>query len=246
MAKNSITSDMLEMILMKVTDKFTEALSTMMSQFSTIISATVNSKLLAIDARLDSIETKLAKATDAGAVTVATVNKAAALDCQSAVEIASRAMLEFEREKEDARARSCNVIITGLPPNPEINDGLLVESFCENNLTVKPRIVSSRRLGKDRSSPTSKLCITLENSDAAEDLIDSATLLRSSTDATVRRVFFNKDLTRSQADAAYKLRCLRRSRPGSTSGPPVLHPGSVSSTYELTLSPTAAPFLPAQ
>ena len=122
MAKNSITSDMLEMILMKVTDKFTEALSTMMSQFSTIISATVNSKLLAIDARLDSIETKLAKATDASAVTVATVNKAAALDCQSAVEIASRAMLEFEREKEDARARSCNVIITGLPPNPEINE----------------------------------------------------------------------------------------------------------------------------
>ena len=54
-----------------------------------------------------------------------TVNKAATLDCQSAAEVASRAILEFEREKEDARAGSCNVIITGLPPNPEINDGLL-------------------------------------------------------------------------------------------------------------------------
>ena len=31
MAKNSITSGMLEMILMKVTDEFTEALSTMIS-----------------------------------------------------------------------------------------------------------------------------------------------------------------------------------------------------------------------
>jgi hypothetical protein len=55
-----------------------------------------------------------------------------------------------------------------------------------------------------------KLCVTLESEDSVESVLNSAVLLRSSSNASTNRVFFNRDLTRSQAEEAYRKRCEKR------------------------------------
>ena len=131
----------------------------------------------------------------------------------TAVEMASRALIEFDRETEEIYSRSRNVIITGLPPDLAVSDKDIFENFCEEHLTVKPQTIRVKRLGKDDGNKKSKLCVTLGSKEAVEDLLDSAGLLRKSSDISVRKtVFFNRDLTRQQANAAYKARCTKRSQ----------------------------------
>ena len=55
-----------------------------------------------------------------------------------------------------------------------------------------------------------KLCVSLENADAVEDLLSSSTLLRQSTNQNAKTVYLNRDLTKQQAAAACKSRRKRR------------------------------------
>ena len=80
----------------------------------------------------------------------------------------------------------------------------------KNNLAVVPRIVATRRLGKDLRNPRAKICVTLENPAAAEELLMSSRVLRSSKNEDVRKIFMNRDLTKQQAELNYKKRCERR------------------------------------
>lgn len=68
---------------------------------------------------------------------------------------------------------------------------------------VKPRISSMKSTGKDNWDPHAKLCVTLETPEMADDNISSATILRRSTDSVVKHVYFNWNLIKQQADAAY-------------------------------------------
>jgi len=220
MAKNTITADALENILLRVTEKmtekFTDAINTMMQQFTKVIGDVVEGKMSALSTRLDTLEASFTD--NIGPQMTATSNSVSSkgqTDQRGAVEAASRVLFEFEQEKEEIRKRSRNVVITGLSPVPHTSDIQLVSDFCENNLTVKPHVLSARRIGKDASS--TRLCVTLDSSDAAEVLLSSATMLRASSDPDVRRVYFNKDLTRQQAEAAYKLRCAKRNRASQSS-----------------------------
>jgi len=183
----------------------------MMQQFTKAIGDVVEGKMSALNTRLDTLEASFTG--NVGAKMTATSSSLSSkghTDQHGAVEAASRALFEFEQEKEEIRKRSRNVVITGLPPAPQIPDAQLVSDFCENNLTVKPHVLAARRIGRDASS--ARLCVTLDSSDAAEALLSSATMLRASSDQDIRRVYFNKDLTRQQAEAAYKLRCAKRNR----------------------------------
>ena len=78
------------------------------------------------------------------------------------------------------------------------------------NLTVKPRVIRTRRLGRDKG-PASKLCVTLESKSPVDSVISSSQVLRASPDPELRKVFFNRDLTRMQAEQAYLRRVERRS-----------------------------------
>jgi len=223
MAKNSITPDVLETILLRVTDKFSEALNNILKQFSQLLNDTMNDKLAAINDRLVNIESRIDQrntiAASANVSTITSDNVAINTPGQplsTIIEATSRTLLEFEREKEELRKRSKNVIITGLPKQTDIPDLELVELFCEQNLTVKPHVAVTRRIGKNRSDPSAKLCVTLESEDAVDALLSSAALLRSSSNASVNRVFFNRDLTRSQAEAAFKMRCEKRAKKGAS------------------------------
>ena len=218
MAK-SVTPEVVEAIVMRVMEKFTEVLATITTNLTAVIRETFNAQLTALNARLDAIEGKIAQSNDAyghGAVSAQPFGSHPSGDLTTTV---VHELLKYEKEKEDIRRRARNVIITGLPQHDEISDVELVGSFCENHLTVKPRIISTKRIGKDHRDPHAKLCVTLDTPEMVDDIISSATILRRSTDSAAKRVYFNRDLTKQQADAAYQLRCERRhkkTRPDAT------------------------------
>ena len=120
------------------------------------------------------------------------------------------AMWDVEKEKLEKTKRSKNVIISGLPPQPSVNDDSLIQNFFEQNLTIKPAIVNVRRFGKEPTN--TRLCVTLMNPEAVTDLISSSRVLRLSADPSTRKVFINHDLTPREAEAAYQKRCEKRSK----------------------------------
>jgi len=125
--------------------------------------------------------------------------------------VVSKTLMKIEKQREESAVRALNVIITGLPPAAVgVSDKDMFEKFCQDNLTVKPRVVRTRRLGRgtDNSRPP-KMCITLDSAESVNSLLESATLLRQSPDYS--RVFLNRDLTKAQAQAAYNKHCRKRS-----------------------------------
>ena len=117
--------------------------------------------------------------------------------------------------------RSCNVIITGLQPLSGVHDADVFEEFCEINLTVKPRPIRSscRRLGQPVDGRPARLKLTLDNSQAVEDLTQSSSLLRQSLDDQVKCVYINHDYTKMEAHIAYDQREKRRSTAIAPRGP---------------------------
>jgi hypothetical protein len=150
-----------------------------------------------LNTRMDALEAKIAPLQAADALPP--VAASATTDIAGIVEITSRALIAMEK-KDEIKSRSRNVIVTGISSSSTVPDNELFESFLEDHLTVKPRVVRSRRVGKDKS----KLCITLETPDAVEDLIQSSSLLRTATDLHLRLTYFNRDLTKQQANKAYE------------------------------------------
>jgi hypothetical protein len=210
MAKNIIPENM-ETILLK----------SWIAQLMTL-NDDVNNKLAAIPARLDVIEAKMMQQSSMPAHPEAQATLPDGLSVSSSlsvVEAASRMLSPVERKKEEIKQHARNVVVSGLAPFAGYTDIELLETVCEQYLTVKPHILRVRRFGMDRTMPISKLCATLNFSDAVDDIIKSSRILRHSENAYVRQNFyFNHDLTEQQADAAYKRmvdKRVQRNRPSN-------------------------------
>ena len=119
-------------------------------------------------------------------------------------------LLNFEKEKRDIARRSTTAIVTGLTPRQGVKDSTLFTEFCENNLTVKPRTVETRRMSTDKG-PASKLRVKLESKSSVDPILLFSKLIRASSDPDLRKAFFNRDLTRMQAEQAFLRRVERRS-----------------------------------
>lgn len=224
----SVLSKTLPEIMLKVLEKFENKLDNLIQNFEAKITQ-VNGEIHTLHTRMDALEAKIAPLLSTDLQHPLSTSTSVKADVAGIVEIASRALIAVEKEKEEIKSRARNVIVTGISPSQLVPDKELIEAFCEEHLTVKPRVVHTRRVGKDKA----KMCITLESADAAEDLIQSSSLLRSAADSHLRRTYFNRDLTKQQADAAYERRCAARDkRLHSTSGTTVA-PG---------LNHTAPPF----
>ena len=118
-------------------------------------------------------------------------------------------------ELADANRRKKNIIVTGLQPLMNVEDADIFIQFCESYLPVKPSVVRSacKRLGKDIPGRIQPLLIVLSNEDAAQQLLECASLLRKSDDEVVKKtVYFNPDRTQAEAQAAYNQRVLRHER----------------------------------
>ena len=143
--KVEFTPEVLESILVKVTEKFTDMLKTFMDQIvSTIVNRVdviqskvddVKANLTAFGNRIDELERKLQST------------------CPSPKDPSDqmlKTLMELDAEKTERAKRACNVIITGLHPQQDVHDADVFEEFCENHLTVKlhPVRSSCRRIGQ--------------------------------------------------------------------------------------------------
>jgi len=124
----------------------------------------------------------------------------------------------------DAHRRRKNVIISGLPEavgNCEADrraaDLTMFERLCEEHLDVKPATshLGCRRLGKlaDHTNKPRKLLIYLNSETGASSVLNSAKLLRRSSDAEIAaNVFINPDLSPTESKIAFDLRQQKRAR----------------------------------
>jgi hypothetical protein len=221
MAKSAVSAEQLEVILSTVLSKtlpeiMAKTLEKFESQIDRLIARVearfdekvdkICGDLFSANSRIDALEAKLVQhqAACSAQPVQPLASNVAATGVEKIVELTTQALITMEKEKEETKLRSRNVIVTGIPSSPTVSDKDLFETFCEEHLTIKPRVTHSRRIGKDKV----KLCVSLESAEAVDDLIDSSSLLRNATDQRARQTYFNRDLTKRQAQEAYNKRCL--------------------------------------
>ena len=204
--------DLVEQLLTRIIDKFTESIATMMREFTKTINDTFSVRISSLETKLLSIESKLSQPNpqiipdpNVTTPTIAT--------------IVSNAIQELESHKAEAHVKSFNVIITGLSPISGTPDTVLVEKFCEDNLTVKPHVTRTRRIGRAAGANSAqKLCVTLDSPAAAINLIEASSILRQNS--SLSHIYINRDLTRVQSEAAYKARMAKRAGSSANTATP--------------------------
>jgi hypothetical protein len=109
------------------------------------------------------------------------------------------------------RRRESSLIVNGLEPAVGRPDDQLFAALCSTELSVRPDVVSAKRLGRSQVGKIQPLLVYLKQADQAQQLINSAKRLRHSANPAVRdKVFINPNLTKAEAAAAFKVRSLRR------------------------------------
>ena len=97
--------------------------------------------------------------------------------------------LVVHRTLKDAAKRKRNVIVTGMPEDPTTSDREQFVSLCEGFLSIKPYVVSCKRLGEIVEGRIRKLLVRLNTDAAAIELLRCAHRLRHATDSTVSSIY---------------------------------------------------------
>lgn len=109
------------------------------------------------------------------------------------------------------QSRICNVVITGLPKNPDQSDEELVVELCLAEFGINPDVTHIKRLGREVEDRTQPLLIVLQTEAQAKLLLSHAkTLRQSEDDYTAAHVYLSPHQTRAERQAAYEARCKRR------------------------------------
>jgi hypothetical protein len=169
-------------------------------------------------------------------------------------------------------ARLANVVVSGLPTSSMTTDTELAQRLFRDELSLQSNIVSCQRLGKPSPGKTQLLKVCMSDTSEAAEILAAAKRLRHSADNYIRQhVFINRDMTKSEAEAAYQARCLRRLKRGNQNqqqSPTSPHrnpnkkqptslygdtqssftgqtnPSHTQQQFPILLSPKAVPFLP--
>ena len=134
---NNVLSKTLPEIMAKTLEKFENQMDKLIEKLEARFEAKVEKiygDLFATNSRIDMLEENFALQTASPAPPPA--SKAVAADVAGIVELTSQALIALEREKEEMKLRSRNVIVTGILPSSSGSDRALFESFCEEHLTV--------------------------------------------------------------------------------------------------------------
>ena len=103
---------------------------------------------------------------------------------------------------KDARHR--NVVINGHPSKPGVSDTVLADEFVETEFGYRPLIARTLRLTHVVSGRVQSIAVTYADVKDAEYLVDHAILLWNSHNTLVRQsVYFNRDMARAEAQAAF-------------------------------------------
>ena len=97
-------------------------------------------------------------------------------------------------------------MVSGLPAKNGVEDYILFQSFCEENLQCKPLLNAGkcRRIDKVQPGRVPRLLISFANQSARDDILARSNTLRLSSDSAVKSVYLNPDLSREQAQLAYE------------------------------------------
>ena len=174
------------------------------------------------------LATSLAKTNETVADMKCTVDKLKEdIDCMKGetLQLPETTSVEVRKAVSEISRRKHNVIISGLPEiTDEVDDDCDIKqleesmffSFCEENLTVKPTLshLGCRRIGKKDSTSNKprRLLVHLTSEQNAQDLLSSAkAVLRHHPDNHIAtQVYFNPDLTRTEARLAFERRQKKR------------------------------------
>ncbi len=114
------------------------------------------------------------------------------------------------------KRKALNIIVSGVPEHHTIGeDSSWLENVCLNNLDFIPELNKDKmyRIGKVSSDGPRKLLITLKNNEEKSKLLLRAPALRRSCDPYIsKKLFFSQDLTRAEAEYAFKKRVERRAK----------------------------------
>ena len=153
--------------------------------------------------------------------------------------------MEISKVLHDINRRKNNVVITGLPEplvsNESERRAADCDAFlrlCEEHLDVKPLMshLGCRRLGKpeDFVNRPRKLLVHLTSETSATNVIQSAKLLRRSTDPiSASQVYINPDLSPSDAKLAFEKRQRKRNKRKGGSDTHVGHDDAVGDVRDV-------------
>ena len=144
----------------------------------------------------------------------------------------------------DCERRSNNIVVSGLPAKNGVEDYILFQSFCEENLQCKPLLNAGkcRRIDKVQPGRVPRLLISFANQSARDDILARSNTLRLSSDSAVKSVYLNPDLSREQAQLAYEKRVKRRAN--RTAGNHDDRRSSLDDNEHPQLSAAARSFIP--
>jgi hypothetical protein len=107
--------------------------------------------------------------------------------------------------------RQKSLIVSGLAPSTTVSDVQQFKSLCEVEFNISPNVTTTKRLGRPLQDKIQPLLVVLQQASQAQQLITKARELRQSQNETVRTmIYINPNLTRAEAEAAYRIRVERR------------------------------------
>ena len=107
--------------------------------------------------------------------------------------------------------RKRNINVSGLVSHKNISDTILVEKLREAEFEVHTEIVRTRRLGQRIPDRLQPLVVSFFDVAISTHLLDNAKCLHRSCNAyTLKAIYFNPDMTKTESQAAYEQRSKRR------------------------------------
>jgi len=126
-----------------------------------------------------------------------------------------------------------NIVVYGLPPNPECTDAEVFSDLCIVQLGYKPHVERTMRLGKPALNKIQPLLVALTDHDAKLLLSWAKRLRNSGHDYVRNHVYFSAQQTRAERQSAYEARCHRRQQNASRQ-----QKGTAARTAKPRASPT--------
>lgn len=105
---------------------------------------------------------------------------------------------------KDVVKRKRNMIVISMPEDSATSDREQFVSLCESFLSIKPYVVSCKRLGETIEGRIRKLLVRLGTDAIATDLLYCAHRMLQATDSTVSSI--NADLSPAEAKLAFEAR----------------------------------------
>jgi hypothetical protein len=122
--------------------------------------------------------------------------------------------------------RQKSLIVSGLAPSTTTSDVQQFKSLCAVEFNVSPNVTATKRLGRPLQGKIQPLLVVLQQESQAQQLIAKARELRQSQNETVRSmIYINPNLTRAEAEAAYRMRVERREAGKRRTVHSAQHPG---------------------